>query len=361
MVDAIRRRQIDESLNDIKNFNSMVFNLERKNVELQPENVLPYTQINPEAIAATKTSVQELYLLIEKKRAAITNAGHTIVGRPTDASDTAEAGTFEDVRQRYNGIVQQILADINVQPAQTSQQRIESLKSILPIVSQLPNKYMLAVNNMVRTADRNVIAAYVPTLVAAMVFYQIVSGQLPGSHLAEISQNDITQGITRFLNSDPAMQQLYADLRLPTDNLNVGSTGNFPPRPPPPPPPPPPSGGFPPGPPPGMPGGGDDDDDDDDDGDGRSRRSLSMAPTEPFEGRRFWGFLDRRNAGTGSAAEVPPAGQEGQVAEEEPLQQGNVAIPSAPPLDDQRGLLQRIPRLSLGAWGAQPAQPEPES
>jgi len=48
MVDAIRRRQIDESLNDVANFNSM-FNLERKHVEMQPENVLPYTQINPEA------------------------------------------------------------------------------------------------------------------------------------------------------------------------------------------------------------------------------------------------------------------------------------------------------------------------
>ena len=36
MIDAIRRRHFDESLNDIKNFNSMVFNLELKNAGLQP-------------------------------------------------------------------------------------------------------------------------------------------------------------------------------------------------------------------------------------------------------------------------------------------------------------------------------------
>ena len=175
MVDTIRRRQIDESLNDVKNFNSMVFNLERKNVELQPENVLPHTQINPEAIAATKTSVQELHLIIENKRAAITNAGHT----PVHRSDLAEASAFEEVRQRYNGIAQQILADINAQPAQTSQQRIESLKSILPLTSQLPNKYLHAVVTMMETADLQVTVTYMPRLIEAMVFYQIINASYP--------------------------------------------------------------------------------------------------------------------------------------------------------------------------------------
>ena len=330
MVDTIRRRQIDESLNDIKNFNSVVFDLERKNADLQAENVLPHTQINPEAIAATKTSVQELYLVIEKKRAAITNAGHT----PVHRSDIAEAGAFEEVRQRYNGIAQQILTDINAQPAQTSHQRIASLKSILALTSQLPNKYLHAVVTMLATSDLQAVVTYMPRLIEAMVFYQIINAQLPGTHLAEIEHSDITRGVTAFLNSRPDIKQIYDENRIPTDDFNVGSSGNFPPRPPPPPPSPP--GGFPPG---GAPP----------DGYGGYDGGFPPAP-------QSFGANPRPRAGTGSAATEPnPADQE------EATPQGMVAMPSQAPQAEQRGLLERmgVPRLlPVGFWGA--PRPEPE-
>ena len=69
MLDAIRQRQIDESLNDIRDFNRMVFDIEKRNVGLNPDNVLPYTQINPEAIEATNVPAQQPLLVLEKKRA----------------------------------------------------------------------------------------------------------------------------------------------------------------------------------------------------------------------------------------------------------------------------------------------------
>ena len=68
MLDAIRQRQIDESLNDIRDFNAMVFNIERRNASLNPDNVLPYTQLNPEAIEMTSVQVQQLLPLLERKR-----------------------------------------------------------------------------------------------------------------------------------------------------------------------------------------------------------------------------------------------------------------------------------------------------
>ena len=60
MLDAIRKTQIDESLNDIRNSNAMAFDIEKRNARLNPENVLPFTQINPEAIQMTTAQVQQL-------------------------------------------------------------------------------------------------------------------------------------------------------------------------------------------------------------------------------------------------------------------------------------------------------------
>ena len=71
MIDAIRQRQINESLNDIQNFNRMVFDIEKRNAAINPDNVLPYTQISPEAIQATSANVQQLLPLLEKKRATM--------------------------------------------------------------------------------------------------------------------------------------------------------------------------------------------------------------------------------------------------------------------------------------------------
>ena len=41
-MDPIRRRQISEVLDENKHINAMVMALERKNVEMNTENLLPY-------------------------------------------------------------------------------------------------------------------------------------------------------------------------------------------------------------------------------------------------------------------------------------------------------------------------------
>ena len=92
MLDAIRQRQIDESLNDIRDFNAMVFNIERRNSSLNPDNVLPYTQLNPEAIETTSVQVQQLLPLLERKRAAMAELQHVPVGMRREFSHGGSGG-----------------------------------------------------------------------------------------------------------------------------------------------------------------------------------------------------------------------------------------------------------------------------
>ena len=52
-MDAIRKRQIAEVLDENKIIGSIVFALERKYVNLETENPLPYSQLNTEILEAT--------------------------------------------------------------------------------------------------------------------------------------------------------------------------------------------------------------------------------------------------------------------------------------------------------------------
>ena len=129
MIDAIRQRQINESLNDIQNFNRMVFDIEKRNAAINPDNVLPYTQISPEAIQATSANVQQLLPLLEKKRATMSELAHGLTSEILQNHIQLRQGlidvtTTEDIIQLYNAIVQGIVGEIHQQPSQTSQQPI---------------------------------------------------------------------------------------------------------------------------------------------------------------------------------------------------------------------------------------------
>ena len=143
MLDAIRQRQIDESLNDIRDFNRMVFDIERRNAGLNPDNVLPYTQINPEAIEATTAQVQLLLPLLEKKRVAMGELRHGArAAGVTMTQGAAEVTNTQEVVHLYNALVQGILTDIHSQPAQTSQERIRQLRKALLPIDYLVKRYI---------------------------------------------------------------------------------------------------------------------------------------------------------------------------------------------------------------------------
>jgi hypothetical protein len=72
-MDAIRKRQIAEVLDENKAIGSMVLALERKYVDLDTENPLPYSQLNTEILEATTNGVNSLLVLLERKRAETHN------------------------------------------------------------------------------------------------------------------------------------------------------------------------------------------------------------------------------------------------------------------------------------------------
>ena len=66
---AIRLRQIDEALNEDRIMNTKAFAIERRNVGLQPETLLPYQQTNDENVQASQQNSQGLLILLDRKRA----------------------------------------------------------------------------------------------------------------------------------------------------------------------------------------------------------------------------------------------------------------------------------------------------
>ena len=109
-MDAIRRQQIDEVLNNERDVNKIVFSIEKRNVELSTDNVLPYTQLNSEAINAVGSVVNQLLILLEKKKSdiMIVATDRQQNGRYTmKANDTVHTVVlFEDVLQLYNTAVE---------------------------------------------------------------------------------------------------------------------------------------------------------------------------------------------------------------------------------------------------------------
>ena len=343
MIDAIRQRQINESLNDIQNFNRMVFDIEKRNAAINPDNVLPYTQISPEAIQATSANVQQLLPLLEKKRATMSELAHGLTSEILQNHIQLRQGlidvtTTEDIIQLYNAIVQGIVGEIHQQPSQTSQQRIHLLRKALDPVNAIANSLQIFIHHRLlshgEVVDSEWIVSYLPRFLQALAVYTIMRSQLVGTHLAEISQDDVSRTVQDMISRDPQLQFWYDRLRLPTAPIPaVGDVGqsNFPPRPP-----PPPGAG-------GAPGGGgpqgdggwagwDDDDDDDDGNDGQ-------------------GFFRRAQRGGPLAAQDPDLPPPTSPADqEEATPQGTRSVQAQPPMVSRN--------MFLDWWRRSPAQEE---
>ena len=72
-MDAIRQRQIAEVLDENKTIGNMVFALGKRWVDMDTENPLPYSQINAEVLDSTTSTINSLFVLLEKKRVATVN------------------------------------------------------------------------------------------------------------------------------------------------------------------------------------------------------------------------------------------------------------------------------------------------
>ena len=107
-MDSIRLSQINEALNYDKNINSMVFNLEKKRAAMSPDPiVVPYSQVNAEALTAASAALDQLRVLLDSKRASLSlmiRPGSRIESQEF-ASAASDVGQVELVGQLYNQVV----------------------------------------------------------------------------------------------------------------------------------------------------------------------------------------------------------------------------------------------------------------
>ena len=67
-MNDLRRRQIEGVLDYDKNINAMVMNIEKKNVGLTTESLLPYTKFNAEVNESVSTAINQLFVVVERKK-----------------------------------------------------------------------------------------------------------------------------------------------------------------------------------------------------------------------------------------------------------------------------------------------------
>ena len=66
-MDAIRQRQIAEVLDENKTIGNMVFALEKRWVDMDTENPLPYSQLNAEVLDSTTNTINSLFVYWRRK------------------------------------------------------------------------------------------------------------------------------------------------------------------------------------------------------------------------------------------------------------------------------------------------------
>ena len=109
-MDAIRQRQIAEVLDENKTIGNMVFALEKRWVQSETDNVLPYSQINAEVLDSTTSTINSLFVLLEKKRADTFNmAQNNHPQRYQRKQSVDEISMIEDVLRLYNTIAERFM------------------------------------------------------------------------------------------------------------------------------------------------------------------------------------------------------------------------------------------------------------
>ena len=104
-MDAIRQRQIAEVLDENKTIGNMVFALEKRWVDMDTENPLPDSQLNAEVLDSTTSTINSLFVLLEKKRAETFNMAQNNHPQRYQRKQSAnEIGMVEDVLRLYNAV-----------------------------------------------------------------------------------------------------------------------------------------------------------------------------------------------------------------------------------------------------------------
>ena len=249
---SIRLRQIDEALNEDRSVNTAAYAIERRNVGIQPETLLPYQQTNDENVQASQQNSTGLLVLLDKKKADMTtlvNNGYNL-GTPDFVRAVNEIGLiqepisiwniaiapFGDLKQRPTQFTKQAVYDVMKKlnaPVQYLRAGCEHMLGQLFQLWQTGNPYYL-----------QVVRQSLEPLLWGLALYQEMEDQLRSGNLKPILLEDLrVRLVVVFRGHYAPMFQAF----------NMQPPQNPPGGPPPPPPPGP--GGRPPGPGLGAPGG----------------------------------------------------------------------------------------------------------
>ena len=136
---AIRLRQIDEALNEDRIMNTKAFAIERRNVGLQPETLLPYQQTNDENVQASQQNSQGLLILLDRKRAdmiTLLNDGYG-TGSPDFVRAINEMGLIQEPIGIWNESIAPF-GDLSQKPTQFTKQAVyEVMKRLMTPVQTL--------------------------------------------------------------------------------------------------------------------------------------------------------------------------------------------------------------------------------
>ena len=106
-MNDLRRRQIEKVLDSDKNISAMVMNIEKKNVGLTTESLLPYTQLNAEVNESVSTAINQLFVLLERNKSEVhTYLQHTYAIVGMKKASVRELGNIEEVMRLYNTAVE---------------------------------------------------------------------------------------------------------------------------------------------------------------------------------------------------------------------------------------------------------------
>ena len=93
-MDTIRRRQIEEVLNSDMEINKFVFQIQKRNAGLMTENLLPYTQMNSEVLETVSAVVNQLFIILEKKKSDVQNIVNQVYNDPNNRVNAPKDAIF---------------------------------------------------------------------------------------------------------------------------------------------------------------------------------------------------------------------------------------------------------------------------
>ena len=255
---AIRRKQISEVLNYDRNMNLRVLGMERKQVatNMQDERT-PYVQQDQEGIDNTNVLINNLMVLLDRKRSSTTTVAHeTLHGAASErpyARAVSELSMIHEPVNLYNQVLERYLATGSTQ--HTKEIMLTSIRKLLePVAFIVKNVHRVLdtyAHHSSRGAGQAYVRKYFDKLVVALAAYHLIEQQLRSGNFYIVTASELQSTLNGLLDGNPTWKRIFSDFKLDPTIRDSASTPFHGPgggpgpgpgpggRPSPPPPPPP--------------------------------------------------------------------------------------------------------------------------